>query len=132
MYIVLDPKSSRPIYEQIIHKVKEQVALGVALPGDKVPSVREMSSQLMVNPNTVSRAYRELEGMGIFVTMRGKGTFISDSFRAANQEEAKRRVQEKVKETVLDAIYGNVAKQTYKQWLDRYYKELGGGESHED
>lgn len=71
--------NKEPIYLQIIDLVKRAIASGELMPGDKLPSVREMSSTLGVNPNTLQRAYGELEKMEITYTKRGMGSFINDS-----------------------------------------------------
>ncbi|OIQ09360.1 GntR family transcriptional regulator [Neomoorella thermoacetica] len=70
--------NSRPIYLQIIAAIKKQLARGELQPGQKLPSQREMAEELQVNPNTVQRAYREMEAMGLLETLRGQGTFISN------------------------------------------------------
>ena len=70
-----------PIYEQIIDYVKKSIARGELQSGDKLPSQREMAHRLEVNPNTIQRAYREMESLGLVETKRGKGTFIVDSVK---------------------------------------------------
>ncbi|MGX8238273.1 GntR family transcriptional regulator [Exiguobacterium sp. RIT452] len=74
----VDPKSSLPIYEQLVAQIIRAIARGLLRSGEQMPSVRELASNLLVNPNTVSRAYQELESRDFIVTMRGKGSFISD------------------------------------------------------
>ncbi|MCK9222632.1 MAG: GntR family transcriptional regulator [Limnochordia bacterium] len=76
MEIVLDP--SKPIYQQIIDEIKRAIARGALKPGDKLPSHREMAQIAKVNPNTVQRAYRELEQTNLVETLRGQGTFVRD------------------------------------------------------
>lgn len=71
----LDP--SRPIYLQIIERIKEALARGVLRPGDQIPSQRELAQMIRVNPNTVQRAYREMEYLGLVESARGTGTFIT-------------------------------------------------------
>ena len=73
----LDMKSSKSVYEQVIDKIKELVMTGVLTEGSKLPSVRELSRQLTINPNTVQKAFKELERDGYIYTVSGKGTFIS-------------------------------------------------------
>lgn len=68
----LQEQSASPIYEQIVDQMKALVATGALEAGEKVPSVRELSAMLLVNPNTVSKAYQELERQGVIVTMRAK------------------------------------------------------------
>lgn len=69
--------SDQPIYEQIIKNIKELSLKKVLKPNDKLPSVRNMASMLSVNPNTVSKAYQELERQEIIITVRGRGTFMN-------------------------------------------------------
>src|SRR5271156_717442 len=79
--IIVDLNSGddRPIYGQIADRVKFAVAGGVLRPGDLVPSVRELSKQLVVNPNTVARAYRDLQSEGLLESVRGMGLQVAES-----------------------------------------------------
>lgn len=70
--------SSQPIYSQLADRMNKQILRGELKPGDKLPSVREMGIKVNVNPNTVQRTYRELEGMKIVETRRGQGTFVTE------------------------------------------------------
>ncbi len=74
----IDPKSGVPFYRQIIERVKFGIAGGRLTPGDQLPTVRRLAADLSVNPNTVIRAYRELEIEGVLDTQQGSGTFVSD------------------------------------------------------
>ena len=73
----LDYRDARPIYAQILDGFREQIRSGVLQPGDKMPSVRELAAQLTINPNTIQRAYRELEGRGYIYSVAGKGSFAA-------------------------------------------------------
>ena len=75
----LDHRDPRPIYSQIMEGIRAQIRAGVLVPGDKLPSVRELAGQLAINPNTIQRAYRELEMEGWIATAAGKGCFVSGS-----------------------------------------------------
>lgn len=75
----IDPDSAMPIYAQIVLEVQRAVATGHLRPGDQLPTVRQLAVDLKVNPNTVARAYMELERSGIIATRRGRGTFVSDN-----------------------------------------------------
>lgn len=79
MRIHLTPNDGVPIYLQIIHQVKYLVASGRLSAGDELPPIRTLAEQLLVNPNTVARAYRELEAAGVVVTRHGAGTHVSDA-----------------------------------------------------
>ena len=75
--IKINPGGSKPLYEQIIDSIKSDFVKGFLKSGDEIPSVRKMAMQLSVTPNTVAKAYQELERDGVIVTIRGKGTYIS-------------------------------------------------------
>ncbi|HBN96554.1 MAG TPA: GntR family transcriptional regulator [Firmicutes bacterium] len=72
----IDFSTSTPIYLQIIEEFKRQIVTGQLQPGDKVPSQRDLAAQVKVNANTVQRAYREMEILGLVETLRGQGTFV--------------------------------------------------------
>ena len=72
----LDYRDAKPIYTQIVENFRLQIATGVLQPGDKLPSVRELAQQMSINPNTIQRAYRELELQGVIQTIPGKGCFV--------------------------------------------------------
>ena len=74
--VLLDYRDSRPIYSQIINGFQNQIVSGILQNGDKLPSVRELAGQLAINPNTIQRAYRELESQGWIATVPGKGCFV--------------------------------------------------------
>ena len=73
----LDYRDARPIYLQICEGYRRQILAGVLQQGDRMPSVRELATQLAINPNTIQRAYRELELQGWVVSVPGKGSFVS-------------------------------------------------------
>jgi len=75
----LDYQNRQPIFKQITTQIKKYVALGILKPKDKLPSTREMASELGVNPNTIRKAYSILENEGVIVTISTKGTFIADN-----------------------------------------------------
>ena len=76
---------NEPIYLQIVELIKRSIALGELSQDDKLPSIREMSSLLAVNPNTMQRAYSELERLGITYTKRGMGSFISEKNKNSSE-----------------------------------------------
>lgn len=74
--VQLDYRDARPIYTQIVDGFREQIAAGILCGGDKLPSVRELAMELTINPNTIQRAYRELEMGGWVASVPGKGSFV--------------------------------------------------------
>ncbi len=77
MWLPVDTRSSTPIYQQIVDAVKEQTARGALEAGDRMPSIRELAVNLMINPNTIAKAYQELERAGIIEVVRGRGTYVA-------------------------------------------------------
>lgn len=77
--ILIDYKDTRPIYEQVVDKFKVLIVRGIMDTNEKMPSVRNMAVDLSINPNTIQRAYAELERQGYIYTVKGKGNFVSDS-----------------------------------------------------
>lgn len=84
--IQLNYRDSRPIYEQIKDGIKQLIYTEVLCADDKLPSVRDLASKLAINPNTISRAYKELEQEGVIYTLSGKGTFISGDFKGKEEK----------------------------------------------
>ena len=79
MRIHLSPKNGVPLYLQIVSQVKYLVASGRLRPADEIPPIRALAEKLLINPNTVARAYRELEQAGILIKKQGSGTYVSNS-----------------------------------------------------
>jgi GntR family transcriptional regulator len=78
IWIQITPGSDEPIYEQIVSQVGEAIAKGRIAAGDKLPAVRKLAEELVINPNTVARAYTILEQSGLVTTKTGSGTFVAD------------------------------------------------------
>ena len=74
----INPTTAAPIWRQIEEGMRRMISLGTLVPGDTVPSVRDLAQQLRVNPNTVARAYQRLADAGVFAVRRGEGTFVAD------------------------------------------------------
>ena len=114
--IQLNYRDSKPIYEQIKEGLRRLVVTGALSAGEKLPSVRELASQLAINPNTIQRAYRELENEGYIYTLVGKGTFVAE-----NDNMDKTREKELLKEfdeLVTELLYLKVCKSTLQERID--------------
>src|SRR5271168_482164 len=88
----LDVRSGVPVYRQIIDQVLGGISTGVLKPGDQLPTVRQLAVDLAINPNTVVRAYRELEIREVLTTQQGTGTFLTDKKPAVDDVERQRRI----------------------------------------
>jgi GntR family transcriptional regulator len=104
MFIQIQPSSSTPIYIQIMEQIKYAIASGVAKEGEQLLSVRELARQLRVNPNTVAKAYHELEREKFLMTHKGKGVYVAPSTNILTLEEKERLVGEKLKSALVDAM----------------------------
>src|SRR5690242_21923250 len=102
----LDPRSGVPVYRQLIDQVQAGIASGILASRDQLPTVRQVAVDLAINPNTVMRAYRELEIRGILDTQQGTGTFISDRKPPRNEGEHERQLDQLVGEFVARAGAG--------------------------
>ena len=92
--INLDYQSRTPIYEQIILEIERYVALGILKPKEQLMSIREMAALLGINPNTVKKAYTELENRGVITTISTKGTFITDNTSQVVDFKVKNKIDE--------------------------------------
>jgi len=99
----LDLRSGVPVYRQIIDQVLVAVATGACAGGEQLPTVRQLAVDLSINPNTVVRAYRELEIRGVLTTHQGTGTFITAAKVDSNDAERQRRLSQMVSEFVAHA-----------------------------
>jgi len=122
--INIDSRSSKPIYEQIIERIKENIIKGILKPGDKLPSVRELAAAITINPNTISKAYSELERTKAIEVIRGKGTFVAENFKPVINEEKMRRIKEHMKEIIIEAHYIGIDKYMLIDILNEVYSEF--------
>lgn len=96
----IDPRSHSPIYLQIVDGIRTAVAAGVYLPGGAIPTLKAMSLEAHVNPNTVQKAYDELVREGVIYSQRGKGLFVAEDGKAAAQSSAQTAVERALSEVV--------------------------------
>ena len=88
----IDPMSRQPVYEQIVDQVEQMILSGLMRPGEQLPSVRSLSLELSINPNTIQKAYAELDGRGIIYTLPGRGGFVSQNAPALLTEARRARL----------------------------------------
>ena len=129
--ILIDYKDRRPIYEQIVDKVEELIIKGVMLPDSQMPSVRALSVELAINPNTIQKAYAELERRGFLYSVKGKGSFVAEN--SMMKENRKKELLIQVSEIIDEAIRLGISGQELKQMIEIQYqaaeKLTGGGET---
>lgn len=124
--IALDYQSKDPIYLQIKNRIAELVMLGVYPPGTQLPSVRSLASELGINPNTIQKAYQELESAGITCSVSGKGSFVAEG------NAARRLLLEKCEQQLRQAArQARIAGADPAQILLWVQEECKGGTSHD-
>lgn len=111
MFLKVDPKKALPIYVQIIEQIKFQIASGRLQVGDRLPTVRELALSLKVNPNTVAKAYRELDRDDILEGRPGQGSFVKRGDRGFSVERRIEEVSRMMETPVVHAYHLNLAKE---------------------
>lgn len=126
LMIQLNYRDSKPIYEQIKDGLKRLIITGAIAPDEKMPSVRELASQLAINPNTIAKAIRELEQEGYIYTITGRGSFAADrkDISAGRNDQLLKKFDEIVKEL----LFLNENKDNLKQRIEALAK---GGDDHD-
>lgn len=129
--IILDYKDRRPIYEQVIEKMEELMMIGVLKENEPLPSVRSLAMELSINPNTIQRAYAELERRGYIYVVKGKGSFVADNSKM--KENKKNEILTQFSELIDEAIRLGISGQEMKRMVEIQYeaakKNTGGGEA---
>lgn len=122
----LDLRSRKPIYEQLVDKFKEFIINDVMQTDEKLPSVRILAQQLTVNPNTIQKAYRELEVQGFIYSVKGKGSFVDGSAKKVSSDEVK-RIKSDLEKLLAEAFFVGITKNEINELIDLTYEQVGGG-----
>ena len=118
MQIHVSPDDGLPVYKQIFNQVNYLVASGVLTPGEELPPIRTLAEQLLINPNTVARAYRELEHAGIVVKRGTVGTFVSSAPSPFARRERLRVLRQRIDTLLADARHMGVGVEELKALVD--------------
>jgi GntR family transcriptional regulator len=117
MQVRIDHASDRPVYLQIMDQVKRDIALGHLLRDERLPTVRQLAQDLAINPNTIAKAYRQLEQEGVIVTKAGAGAFVSGLDSALSRAVRKRIICEELERIVVEAFHMQIDKDTLIEWF---------------
>ncbi len=126
MQVRISDRDGVPVYVQLVSQIKYLVSSGRLAPGEQLPPVRKLAEQLVVNPNTVARAYRELESEGVVTCRRGAGVFVADGVSPLARREQNRILAERVDVLLTEARQMNVDLETLVALVRRRYQLLGG------
>ncbi len=124
MQIHVSSSDGVPIYLQIVNQVKYLVASGRILPGEELPPIRVLAQQLLVNPNTVARAYRELETAGVVVKRRTAGTYVSDAGSPLQRRQRLKILAERVDALLAEARQLDVSTDEVLELIRRRDEEM--------
>ncbi|HUK16194.1 MAG TPA: GntR family transcriptional regulator [Bryobacteraceae bacterium] len=127
MNLRIEPGDGVPIYLQIVEQVKRAVALGGLKPEEGLPSVRQLAVELTINPNTVARAYLELEHQGVIYKRQGQGTFVSAQASEASKRDRQKIVGALFEKALIEAVNSGMAaaeiEEIYRHLIHRYKLE---------
>ncbi|MBO5501904.1 MAG: GntR family transcriptional regulator [Clostridia bacterium] len=121
MFLV-NPRSKQPLYEQLVEQLRRQIVLGGMKAGAAMPSVRQLATELGINPNTIQKAYRRMEEEGMILSIPGKGSFVSDDLAdmLTKQREDQRS---KAKQMLQSCREMGLTKEEITQMVEEIYKE---------
>ena len=128
MQFTIDNASSRAIYQQIIDQIKRDIALGRLIEDEKLPTVRQLAAQLALNPNTIAKAYRQLEQEGIITTRPGTGAFVANISTSLSRAVRKTLLCDDIERVIVDAIHMQVESDTLARWFSEALKKFKFGE----
>jgi len=125
----ITPGSTAPIYQQIVNQIRHAIALGAAGEGEQLPSVRTLAEQLLINPNTVAKAYADLSKDGLVESMPGRGLTVAPrrTGMGLTRAERLRRVDPLVTQLVHDAVALDLSAVDVQDLLDKKWKALEAG-----
>jgi GntR family transcriptional regulator len=127
MRLRLDPKSDVPLYRQLMAQVRALVAAGKLRAGDRLPSVRELAVDLRINPNTVARAYRELDQLSVLETRGASGSFVSNGQVMLSRQRREEEYRVKLREALGAAsglgIDSDLARELFDELADEFFGE---------
>lgn len=123
MKLTIEPNNGVPIYEQLVRQIKYAVAEGVAAPGQVIPSVRDMAKTQAINPNTVQRAYLQLQDEKIIHALRGRGMAVSDGAKELCIDYRKQILAERMKAVVAEALGGGLSEEQLRKLFDQVVAE---------
>ncbi|QIB25933.1 GntR family transcriptional regulator [Caloranaerobacter azorensis] len=124
----IDLKNRKPIYEQLVEKFKELIINDVLKADEKIPSVRDLAKQLTINPNTIQKAYRELERQGYIYSVQGRGSFVSKKIEKVDKEKVEKLKNEIIK-NLSELIYLGFEKKELIKLLEETYDRVKGGKN---
>ncbi len=124
----IDAMSRVPVYEQIVEQTEKFILTGILKPGDKIPSVRNLSIELSVNPNTIQKSIVELDRRGLIFSVPGKGCYVSEEAKTALST-VKRKEMAEIKDKINELALAGVTKNELLELIEEVYSKKEGQEN---
>ena len=118
MQFRIDNASDRPVYQQIMDQVKRDIASGRLIKNERLPTVRQLAGQLAINPNTIAKAYRQLEQQGIIVTKAGAGAFVANLDSSLSRSVRRKLISDELERIAIDAFHMQIDRQALSEWFE--------------
>lgn len=125
--ILIDYKDRRPIYEQVVERMADLMVRGILVQDSQLPSVRALATDLSINPNTIQRAYSELERQGYIYSVKGKGSFVAENYQI--KEQKKKGIFNKLEQLIYEAKSTGITMLQFQEQVIQYFgtDREGGG-----
>ena len=124
MFFAIDPANGVAVYEQIVRQVKFAIAREAVKPGEMIPSVRELARELAVNPNTVARAYRQLQTDGVLSPVRGTGLEVAGAARDLCRRETVELIRARLRQVLVEARQSQLSADELRQLVEAELRAL--------
>lgn len=115
MKLFVNPYTGIPLYVQVAEQIKKAVITGVIKEGEQLPPVRRLAVELLINPNTIVRAYQELEKEGIITTRKGSGSFIAPAAKKLKKAQKEEKITKRIRELLAEARFLEIDKEDIKK-----------------
>lgn len=125
MFFKINPSNGTPVYEQVVNQIVSAIAVGSLESGEMIPSVRQLSIRLAINPNTVARAYRMLQDSGLVKSIRGSGLQIVQGAQKKCVAERRKTVRNQIKDTVSQAIQSQMSSDEIRSIFEEILSSQG-------
>ena len=130
IWLDVNPRSGVPIYVQIVEQVQRALEVGILRPGDPLPTVRQLAAELTIAPNTIVKAYGELEALGLIESRAGVGTTVSSGLDGALRRQAVARLHDRLRQLVGDAASLGVAERELRDLFEAELPRVYGLREH--
>ncbi len=117
----IDVMSRQPVYEQLIGQIEQFILIGILKPNDKIPSVRSLAVDLSINPNTIQKAYSELDRRGIIYSVPGRGCFVSEEANNILSQFRRKKLSE-LEDLVFELALANISKEELIDCINKAYE----------